>query len=261
MSPGSYPLTPPTYLLFNQGEGHFVEATAKFQGLGEIGMVTAAAAQDFNADGHPDLALATEFGPVQVWLSGPRGMLQPAPEPAAPSGWWQSLCATDWDGDGDLDLLAGNLGLNGPLRGTEAQAVCLYADDFDGNGSIDPLVTAYRGNTAYPIHPRNTLTRQIPSLKPQIPDFATYGKLTAAQLPAGTHQLTHRCATEWRSVYLENNGSGKFTLHPLPMLTQLAPIRAWAIPAPGQALALGNDYGWEVLGGRLRCWHGLLLER
>lgn len=58
-------------------------------------------------------------------------------------GWWNSLSARDFDGDGNIDYVAGNLGLNARWKSSEEEPVRLFAKDFDGNGSIDPIMFQY----------------------------------------------------------------------------------------------------------------------
>lgn len=139
----------------------------------------------------------------------------------------------------------------------------MRADDYDRNGALDPLVVAYNGEEAYPVHPRNVLGRQLPSLKSQIPDYATYGGWTTANLPAVSGEGIELEAREFRSVWLENDGSGKYTAHFLPAMGQTAPIRAaiattLADGRPG-LLVVQNDYAMEVTGGQLDAGTGFAL--
>ena len=41
----------------------------------------------------------------------------------------------------------------------------LYYKDFDGNGSIDPLLCYYIGGVSYPAASRDDVTDQLPVLK------------------------------------------------------------------------------------------------
>ena len=261
MIPGQFPKIPLSYLLLNEG-GIFRNVTTKVAPqLSQAGMVAASQWQDCTGDGLPDLIIAGEFMGVQLWTNNKGNSLERQLSDLAPIGWWRSLLATDWDEDGDLDLFAGNIGLNGPLSASTQEPVCLYADDFDRNGAIDPIITAYKDGVPYPIHPRNILTKQLPKLKNQIPNFSSYGRLSADQLPAGGDHLVEICATEFRSGYLENNGQGNYQFTPLPNQAQLAPIRAMALNATGELIAVGNDYAYEVLGGRYDAGTGFLLTQ
>ena len=265
LQPGRYPLPARSYLLINEN-GQFVDRTSDWAPeLATIGMVTSASWQDFNGDGLDDLVLAGEYMSIQLWENTGSHLelsAQPALESAV--GWWYNLYPIDWDEDGDVDLFAGNVGLNGRWQASQDEPVCIRAQDYDNNGSVDPLVSAYNEGEAWPVHPRNTLLKQLPRLAPQLPDFATYGQTNASQLPEVDATGITLCATEFRSAYLENDGTGQFQFTPLPMAAQIAPIRAMtSVSSSGQMelLAVQNDYAPETLSGRYDAGMGLWLGR
>ena len=254
--PGRYPFPPTSYLLRNDG-GHFVVEDEL-----DAGMVTGAVWQDLNGDGRPDLATVGEYASLQIFWNGSEDWTAVPADPNL-TGWWYCLIANDLDGDGDVDLLAGNVGLNSLYTASPEQPLTVYADDYDGNGAIDPIVTAYLEGENHPVHPRNTLGRQLPSLKRQFPDYATYGRWTDRQMPALSEKGLRLDAREFRSVWLENDGAGSFLPHFLPAEAQAAPIRAAApttLPDGRPALlVVQNDYATEVLGGRLDAGTGFAL--
>jgi len=255
MQNGNYPYASPSHVLEARGGAYGARQEIK------TGMVTAAAAADLNGDGHDDLVTVGEYEPIRLFFGSENDFGPPTTLPQT-SGWYYSLTAADLDGDGDTDLLVGNIGLNSPYTASAGQPVRLLADDFDGNGTTDPILTAFNGKTAYPIVPRNTLTRQLPGLKRRVPNFTTYGQWNADDLPAVKSGLT-LSAVEFRSLYLENDGKGNFTIHPLPARAQLAPIQdalPFTLPDGRPALlAAMNDYGFEPLGGRMDAGRGLVI--
>ena len=254
--PGRYPFPPQSYLLRNEGGRFVVENEI------DAGMVTGAAWADLNGDANPDLATIGEYGSLQVFWNGAEGWTAAPTDPNL-TGWWYCLIANDLDGDGDVDLLAGNVGLNSLYSASPEQPLTVLADDYDGNGAIDPIVTAFLEGKNHPVHPRNTLGRQLPSLKRQFPDYATYGKWTDAEMPALSEKGLRLDAREFRSVWFENDGAGSFVPHFLPPEAQTAPIRDAApttLPDGRQALlVIQNDYATEVLGGRLDAGTGFAL--
>ena len=254
--PGRYPFPPTSYLLENVGGRYAVRDTF------DAGMVTDAVWEDLNGDGWPDLATVGEYAPPRIWLNR-EGRMELQGEMAELSGWYYSLTPTDLDGDGDVDLLAGNLGQNSAYSASPERPLAVRAEDYDRNGAIDPIVTAFLGDTAYPVHPRNTLGRQVPGLKRQIPDYATYGGWTEDALPPLTDAGLRLEVRDFRSVWLENRGDGSFVPHFLPSIGQTAPIRdAVQTRLPdGRAglLVVQNDHATEVLGGRLDAGTGFAL--
>ena len=254
--PGRYPLAPPSYVLENEGGRFTVQDTLR------LGMVTAAVFDDLTGDGWPDLATVGEYTGPQILLNR-EGRWEPRPEMEELTGWYYSLIPNDLDGDGDLDLLAGNLGLNAAYAATPDRPLRVLADDYDGNGAMDPIVTAYLGETAYPVHARNTIGRQLPGLKRQVPDYKTYGAWTAENLPPVSSAGLTLTAREFRSSWLENRGDGSFSVHFLPTAGQTAPLRAavaTVLPDGRQALLVAqNDHATEVQGGRLDAGTGFAL--
>ncbi|WP_116107978.1 VCBS repeat-containing protein [Lewinella sp. IMCC34191] len=253
---GKYPLSPSSYVLRNDG-GRFAVADEI-----DAGMITGAVWRDLNGDGRPDLATVGEYSSLQVFMNGPEGWTPQTVDPNL-AGWWYCLIPNDLDGDGDVDLLAGNLGLNSLYTASSEAPLVVHADDYDRNGAIDPIVTAYLEGKSHPIHPRNTLARQLPSLKRQFPDYATYGTWTDAEMPELTAEGIRLEAREFRSAWFENQGNGTFTAHFLPGTGQTAPIRdaigtTLADGRPG-LLAVQNDYAFEVLNGRMDAGTGLAI--
>ena len=255
--PGSYPNQEASYILVNEG-GRFT--------LGQqidAGLVTDAVWADMDGDDAPDLVTVGQYAAPATYLNQD-GVLTAEPRDGALAGWWYSLTATDLDGDGDLDLLAGNLGTNSPYRATPERPLTLRVDDYDSNGSPDPIMMVYNGDRSHPVHPRNTLGRQVPVFKKQMTSYAMYGGWSTENMPDLSDDGSVLTATEMRSAVLENDGNGHFSVHFLPTAGQTAPIRdAVPIRAASGApalLAVQNDYAFEVLGGRMDAGTGLMVS-
>ena len=146
MVPGRWPEAPRSYVLVNDGRGGFRDMTAQVApGLEKIGMVTDAAFSDLDGDGVEELVVVGEWLPVTV-LKNQGGRLADATEAffeKRQSGWWNKLLVADLDGDGRAELVVGNHGLNGQVRAGEGQPAELHYKDFDGNGSVDPVLSFY----------------------------------------------------------------------------------------------------------------------
>ena len=226
--PGAYPMSPRSYVLQNEG-GRFQDITATWaSGLQEGGMISDALWTDLNGDQRPDLVLVGEWQNVQVWLNRPEG-LQDQTQAAglgSTAGWWNRIIAADFDGDGDQDLVAGNLGLNSPLRASVAEPAHLYYKDFDQNGAIDPIVCVYENKKLYPTAPRDELLLQLPGLKKKFIRYESYGNATLYDVfsPAELADAGHLTAQIFESSYLENEGNGRFSVRSLPVSAQSAPV-------------------------------------
>ncbi|NEL40808.1 MAG: VCBS repeat-containing protein, partial [Xanthomonas perforans] len=170
-------------------------------------------------DSWPDLLIAGEFMPVSVFKNQQGRRLAAASMPSLEKavGFWNSLTAGDFDNDGDMDYVAGNLGLNNRFQASDSHPVSVYAADYDKNGTLDPILSFFNGDTEYPIHPRDVLTDQVPSLKKKMTSYATYGKLKLADLLDSDQQQSaiHKRATFTSSAYIENR-NGTLVLHTLP---------------------------------------------
>lgn len=226
--PGQYPLSARSYLLENNGKGEFEDVTAdKAPGLEQPGMVTAALWEDLNADGHPDLTVAGEWMPLTAFLNQ-NGQLrrEKAFFGDATEGWWWTLAKADLDGDGDTDLVAGNLGQNTNLKVSAAEPATLYYGDFDDNGAVDPLITHYIQGAPYPFVSRDNLFGQLAAMRKKFRDYASYSDaqiedvLSAEQLERA-QQLT---AKQGKTVWLENQGDGQWKVRELPLAAQISPV-------------------------------------
>ncbi|MGB3801749.1 MAG: VCBS repeat-containing protein, partial [Lewinella sp.] len=227
--PGAYPHAPPSHILQNDG-GVF-----SISGSLDLGMVHDARWVHAAARDRPVLIVAAEWEPLRQlrrdgdgWKVDALSLVGSEGESLSPpTGWWFHLNAADVDGDGDTDLIAGNLGHNIFLQATPKRPVDVWAKDFDGNGSVDPLLFHYQQDKLVPLHERDLLLRQIPSMKRRFPDYKSYAEAGLAEVltPTDREGSLHRQATDFTSYYLENNGRGQYRAHPLPAVAQFGPVR------------------------------------
>jgi enediyne biosynthesis protein E4 len=251
-----YPETPESYLLVNRGDGKFDNQASNFSSvLGGIGMVTSAIWSDVNNDDWTDLVVVGEWMPITVFINGNGKSFTPLTLENS-TGWWNSISGGDFDNDGDIDYIAGNLGLNSIYKASADEPVTVYAKDFDGNGSVDPILCRYIQGKEYPVHPREVLTGQIASLRGVVLRYAQYGTM-------GVHDLLSKERFEnsimleskmFTSVYIQNNGHSKFEIKPLPAEAQFSPMFGTVVTDLDEdgnldVLAVGNSYASEVLTG------------
>lgn len=229
--PGSYPQSPPSYLLLNDGSGHFTDATENLLPLlKNLGMVTDATWLDVNEDTFADLIVMGEFMPISVFVNKQGKRFEEASNQYfknVESGWWSKLAVADFDHDGDDDLIAGNFGLNSQFKASESEPISMVYSDFDNNGSIDPILVSYVQHKPYPFAGRDELLDQLFPLRKKFTTYAPYSEATLSDLfsPTELSQAKRLAATELRSVYFENQGK-QFVKHILPPEAQYAPVHS-----------------------------------
>jgi enediyne biosynthesis protein E4 len=269
----TYPLPARSFILKNS-RGIFTDVTAAVcPALQKPGMVTAAVWTDFDNDKQTDLIVAGEWMPLQFFKNN-AGQLVDATTSTGltqTNGMWRSLIETDMDNDGDMDLVAGNLGLNCEYQANSTEPMELFAKDIDGNGSIDPLFFYYikssDGNKhSFPAIGRNRLTEQVPSLKKQFLFNENYSHAGYQDIFKGktTDNMMHLSCTETRTCYFENTGKGNFIKHPLPQEAQFSPVNVIVCDdfnndGYKDLLLAGNEYQAEVMTGIYDASYGCFL--
>ncbi len=263
---GAYGLAAKSYLLKNNGSGQFVETPIHSQkgNIGIGGMVTDACWADLENDDRPDLVVCGEWMPVTIYRNTPTGFEKT--EIPHSSGLWNCVRAADFDGDGDIDLVAGNLGLNSILRASPSEPLGLWVKDFDGNGSTEPVLTYYRQGKNYVFSDKDALVSQLPFLKKRYVEYRKYAESTFDEVfPEEIRKgALHREVEILATCYFENKGNGQWVAHPLPNEAQLSPVFA-ALPydfngdGHPDILLGGNFYEVQPAIGRFDASSGTLL--
>jgi len=271
---GAYPAAPRSYLLENHS-GTFVDVTDKYcPALENIGMVTDALWSDFDNDGKPDLVISGEWMPVSFFKNTGKGFVSVNETSglAGHAGWWNSLTAGDFDHDGDIDYIAGNLGLNSNYQASAQEPMTIYAKDLDHNGQTDAMVFCYilaedGTRKPFPMTSRDDMVSQMQSIRKKYPTYKSYGLATMDDLwtPKDREGALVYKATDMASSYIENLGNGHFKISPLPIEAQEAPVYGMLsedVDGDGNLdlLLVGNDYGMEPYSGRHDAFMGLYMK-
>ncbi|MGB3182710.1 MAG: VCBS repeat-containing protein [Cyclobacteriaceae bacterium] len=261
--PWNYGMAPDSYLLRNEGGGRFTDVTDETEGLRKAGMVRDARWADVTGGGTPELMLAGEWMPVMIFGFEDDGFTL-IKSLEGTEGWWSALQVADVDGDGDADLLAGNLGLNSKVKASKEEPIRLVVKDFDDNGRPDPLFYHYKDGEEYLFATRDELVKQLTAVKAQYTTYEDFAYADQGKLFVDKREnAEEREAYELRSGLFLNDGNLGFTFHPFPDHAQLSPINALHAMdsgGPVQVLTGGNFYEVNIQRGRYDADYGTLLQ-
>jgi len=227
--PGRYPELPNSYLLVNDGKGHFTNQIASLAPtLEKIGMVTDAAWIDLNGDGKNDLVVVGEWMPVTVFINANGKFDNKTKDYFAKEyrGWWNKIAVGDFNKDGKKDLILGNLGLNSQCTASETQPAELYYNDFDNNNYIDPILCFYIQGKSYPYVSRDEMLTQINGLRKKFTDYKSYADATIQDVltPEQLGSANRLVANYFSTAYFQMDATGKFKEMPLPVQAQFSPV-------------------------------------
>lgn len=226
--PGEYPLAPNSYLLINE-EGIFKDQTQELAPqLSQLGMITDAEWSDIDSDGRIDLMVVGEWMPITVLRNTETGFINITEGIGLEntSAWWASLCKTDIDHDGDDDFVIGNVGLNNKYHPTFEKPLYLYANDFDKNGSLDIVLSKIYNDKKVPVRGKECSSAQMPFISEKFPTYIEFASANLEDIyqKSDLDEASQYVAYNFASVYIENNGEGKFKIRELPVESQLSPI-------------------------------------
>lgn len=227
--PTYYGLNCDQFLLINDGKGFFSDMSAtKAPQFKALGMVTDAAWTDYDKNGYQDLLLVGEWMPVTLFLNDGEKLTKADSIPglALSDGWWNRIHSFDADGDGDMDFVLGNLGLNSHFKPTTENPLSLYVSDFDKNGSIEPIFTYRINGKEFPLALRQDIIKQLPALKKEFVFYKDYADKPIDEIfdGAALQKALKLNFYQPHTSLLINHGTKGFELKHLPIEAQFSPI-------------------------------------
>ncbi len=279
VDPLAYPKPVSSFLYRNDSKDGIVKYTdvtnTIAKDLKNIGLVCDALFTDFDNDGWIDLIVTGEWMPISFFKNnkGTFTNITAASGIANQVGWWNGITAGDFDKDGDIDYVIGNLGGNSFYKASDTYPTVIYAKDFDNNGSFDAFPGLYLATShtdtvkkLYPAQTREDAVKQMIGLRAKFQNFKTYAGATLDQLftPEQMKGALQLKANYFSSAYVQNKGNGKFEITPLPMAAQVSTLNGMQVDdfdGDGNLdIAInGNDFGTEVSVGRYDALNGLIM--
>lgn len=262
-----YPV-PTSSTLFKNENGQLINVTDELAPeLKNIGMVTDAVWTDIDNDGDDDLIMVGEWMAITVFEND-NGRLSKAiiNDFENTTGWWFSIEMGDFDNDGDMDFIAGNLGLNYKYKTSNEAPFDIYYSDFDKNGNGDLVLGYYENNKHYPLRGFSCSSQQVPKLKKTIKKYDLFASLEIDDVygKENLNNALHYQAETFASSYIENLGNSRFKISPLPHQAQISNIndilvRDFNRDGHLDAIIIGNMYASEVETPRNDAGIGLLM--
>ena len=278
VDPWNYPKPVSSFILRNDSkDGHvkFTDVTSSVaKDLKDAGLVCDAIFSDFDNDGWPDLIMAGEWMPV-TFLKNDHGVFKNVTSNTGISdklGWWNTIAAGDFEHNGRTDYIVGNTGLNTFFKASDQYPIYITAKDFNNDGSYDAVPSMFLKDQdgkmkEFPVHTRDDIIKQMISMRVKFQNYKSYATATMDEVitPEMRKGALRLKANTLQSVYLRNEGNGKFTAIPLPMQAQLSQLCGMSVDdfdGDGNldVVMNGNDYGTELTTGRYDAFNGLMLK-
>ncbi|MEO5582531.1 MAG: VCBS repeat-containing protein, partial [Saprospiraceae bacterium] len=265
--PKEYGSSPSSYLYVNDGNGHFTDiAKTKNPDIANVGMVTGAVWANVAGDSTKELIITGEWMATHIFSFQGDHFTEVKSNLNSLFGWWQTIAATDLDGDGDEDLIIGNVGENFYLHPDSTNPVKLWINDFNQNNTLDKVLTYTEQGKDLPVFLKREVTDQFPILRKQNLKHAEYATKTIQQL-FSKEQIEKSIVKKFNfgsSIIAINNGQGNFTIQKLPSRVQLSSVNAIECidinkDNKPDLIMGGNMFGFPPQFGRLDASYGHVL--
>lgn len=254
--PGQYPHSPESFILENRSGKLLENVMSVTRGISEIGLVKDACWADVDGDGWEDLIVVGEWTNIMVFKNQQGKDWQEITRDCdldGTNGWWRSITAADVDGDGDMDLVAGNIGLNTKYHASFSSPLRVHSEDFDNDGRFDIVLSQEEDGRELPVRGRECSSEQCPFILQNFPDYNSFAHADLPQI-YGEEQLQKSLSLEahmLQSVILLNDGKGHFQIQSLPAEAQVSPVQDCVVKdftgdGKPDLLFGGNFYDTEV---------------
>ncbi len=268
MKPREFGQNPKQYLFSNNGKGEFTDVTDQIApGLSEIGNCNSQTWTDLDKDGNLDLVVAGDWMPVSIFMNdGQKLSLQKNNGLEFSNGLWNVVKAVDIDNDGDMDLVAGNWGLNTRLKASKEEPVELYSVDVDNNGDLETIITYYYKKMETTMSSKDELVKQIPGINKKFLSYSDFARASVEEIftKESLSRALNKKVHMLESSLFVNQGDGTFVRKPLPSKAQISTVNDILVfdfdkNGYDDLLLVGNNFEISTQLSRLDASHGLLL--
>ncbi|MEA1786415.1 VCBS repeat-containing protein [Arenibacter sp. GZD96] len=267
--PGKYPVIPESYILINDGKGNFSNQIGTIAPeLQFIGLVTDALWVDLDLDAQKELIVVGEWMPISVFKNK-KGALENSTTTFfehSYSGWWNTIEATDLNQDGKPDLVVGNLGTNTQFKASDEEPLTLHYDDFDKNGSIDPLFSYTIQGQSYPYITRDEILGQLAGLRSKFNNYESYANANLTDILSSNEVENAKVlkANHMHTSLFLSTPTSILKISELPERVQYAPVHTINIndyngDGNNDMLLFGNSAHYKLRIGKFDANYGTLL--
>ena len=275
-TPQDYPNPTSSFILENKisdGERKFEIVNNKAAPfLNNFGMVSDAIWSDYNNDNYIDLILVGEYMPITILKNDGEVFSKVENDLNNFYGFWNSINASDFDKDGDIDYVVGNIGSN-TLLDQDSKEILVNSLDFDGNKFNDFFPSAYFKDKfgkyqLYPFFTRHEFQKEVIDVRAKFILHKDFGNINYSQflkiMNPRNDQTTEYKVNYFKSALIENIEGKMFKIKPLPDEAQISKVFGTLIKdfnddGLDDLLLVGNDYGSEIGMGRYDASNGLVL--
>jgi hypothetical protein len=264
--PGRWPSPVSSLILLNEN-GKFRDVTAEIAtDLMDFGMVTDAQWQDLDGDGYPELVIVGEWMPVTIFKNE-KGKLRKMNISGLENtrGWWNCIELADLNEDGNIDLIAGNLGANIKYKTSLEEPFQVFADDFDDNGTFDLYLGYYQDGKCFPVRGRECSSQQMPFVKSKFPSYEKFSEATIYDVIGSKAETALNLKADvFETMVFKNKGNFEFEMIKLPNQAQFSTVQAIVVndfnnDGFTDLLLSGNYYEREVETTRSDASMGMLM--
>jgi len=256
-----------SYLLLNDGKGHFSDQTKSIApDLLEIGMLRDAALVDVNGDRKEEIVLVGDFMAPVIFEVKQKKLIKYTSNLTNYAGIWSSVASGDFNQDGKIDLILGNVGQNSYCFNQSILPVKIRVNDFDSNGFLDKVMSKTIEEEEVPFFLKREMVEQFPLLKKENLSHENYAKRKLADLFASDMLAKAKMGqvNYNQTVIAMNKGNGKFDLVPLNREAQFSSVNAIQVndfnkDGKLDVLLAGNSLHYIPMFGRLDANKGVLL--